>query len=169
MLSPKVNKELSLLGILRRNVLKRLIFALLMIFVMAVSALGAEANVNIQVYGEDIEAKGYIVEGRTLIPLRGIFEKLGYGVEYDTETKTAVISSDITTMEFTDGKDFFLFNGLSQTLEVPQRIIDGHFVIPLNGVLNLIAKKAEWNGETKTVNILDLDYGIKVYIGISDE
>lgn len=169
MLSPKVNKELSLLGILRRNVLKRLIFALLMIFVMAVSALGAEANVNIQVYGEDIEAKGYIVEGRTLIPLRGIFEKLGYGVEYDTETKTAVISSDITTMEFTAEENYFLFNGLPQNLEVPQRIIDGHFVIPLNGVLNLIVKKAEWNGETKTVNILDLDYGIKVYIGISDE
>ena len=65
------------------------ILAVLVVTIMSVTSVFASENVNVVVYGESIADKGVIVESRTLVPVRGIFEKLGFNVSYNAETKTA--------------------------------------------------------------------------------
>ena len=36
-------------------------------------------------------AEGVIIGGRTLIPVRGVFEELGFDVEWDNDTQSAYI------------------------------------------------------------------------------
>ena len=52
------------------------------------SALGAEARVEVN--GE-YAGEAQNIDGSTYLPVGGIFEKLGYTVEWDTETKTVKI------------------------------------------------------------------------------
>ena len=39
-------------------------------------------------------AQPTIVNGRTLVPLRGVFDKMGYEISYDNVTKTATLKKD---------------------------------------------------------------------------
>lgn len=143
--------------------MKKLLIILLTL-IMTVPSYGAEANVNIVVYGKQIESKGYIIDGRTLVPLRGIFEEMGYDVTYDVNTKTATLTKLSTTMSFRDGDSFFTLNGGKIELEVPQQIIDGHFVIPIRAITEVTANKADWDADTKTVTISQNNSGITMSI-----
>ena len=53
--------------------------------------LFAATEVNVVVDKTPVEQKGVIVDNRTLVPVRGVFEKMGYTAEYDAETKTATL------------------------------------------------------------------------------
>lgn len=71
--------------------MKKLLALGIAILTMTTSVF-AGTDVNVKVNDKEIEAKGVIVDGRTLVPVRGIFEELGYFVVYNAETKTASIS-----------------------------------------------------------------------------
>lgn len=73
--------------------MKKLLALGIAILTMTTSVF-AGTSVNVKVNDKDIDAKGVIVDGRTLVPVRGIFEELGYFVVYNAETKTASISRD---------------------------------------------------------------------------
>ena len=65
----------------------------------ALCAHGAVAGVSVELDGEllTFEQPPVIIEERTLVPLRAIFEALGASVEWDGATKTAVaVKGDIS-------------------------------------------------------------------------
>lgn len=133
--------------------MKKFLAILALTFMSATSVLASE-NVNVVVYGENIADKGVIVEGRTLVPVRGIFEKLGFNVSYDAETKTATADMGKSfVVTFRNGDDFYIINGKQIKADVPQQIIDGKFMIPLRQIQNIINVNIDWNGETKTATI----------------
>ena len=72
--------------------MKKLLALGIAILTMTTSVF-AGTDVNVKVNDKEIEAKGVIVDGRTLVPVRGIFEELGYFVVYNAETKTAFLNS----------------------------------------------------------------------------
>ena len=130
------------------------ILAVLVVTIMSVTSVFASENVNVVVYGESIADKGVIVESRTLVPVRGIFEKLGFNVSYNAETKTATADMGKSfVVTFRNGADFYTINGKQIKSDVPQQIIDGKFMIPLRQIQNIINVNIDWNGETKTATI----------------
>lgn len=130
------------------------ILAVLVVTIMSVTSVFASENVNVVVYGESIADKGVIVESRTLVPVRGIFEKLGFNVSYNAETKTATADMGKSfVVTFRNGDDFYIINGKQIKADVPQQIIDGKFMIPLRQIQNIINVNIDWNGETKTATI----------------
>ena len=68
--------------------MKKLLALGIAILTMTTSVF-AGTDVNVKVNDKEIEAKGVIVDGRTLVPVRGIFEELGYFVVYNAETRGA--------------------------------------------------------------------------------
>ena len=121
----------------------------------------AGTSVNVKVNDKDIDAKGVIVDGRTLVPVRGIFEELGYFVVYNAETKTAFLNSLGSTIKMTYGNEYFTVNDQNITPDVPQTIIDGRFMLPLRAVGEALNYSVDWDPETKTASI-SRDNGIKV-------
>ena len=116
----------------------------------------AKDEVTIIVKGEQIESRGSVIDGRTMIPVRGVFEKLGYdNITWDAETKTATLANDAkgSVVTIVNGESSFTVDGETVTCDVPQQILDGHFVIPLRAVSEAIGAKVSWDGDSKTASI----------------
>lgn len=116
---------------------------------------------DVKVNGSVIDAQTVIVESRTLVPVRGVFEELGYNVEWDAETKTATLSG-AKNVVIQSGSTSFTVDGNEITPEVPQQIIDGRFMLPLRAIGEAIGAEVDWDAETKTVIITTHTGGLKV-------
>ncbi len=92
-----------------------------------------------------------IVEGRTLIPLRGVFEKLGYTVVWDGNTKTATLSNKEKSIDVTANSSTMTVNKDTVSLDVPAQIINGSMMLPLRAVGEASGLDVEWNSDSKTV------------------
>ena len=55
--------------------------------IVMTTAVSAAESVNVTVNGASIDAQGVIVDGRTMVPVRGVFEQIGYSVDWDANTK----------------------------------------------------------------------------------
>lgn len=128
------------------------------LMLMSVNAFAVTVNVNSQ----PIDTEAVIVDGRTLVPVRGVFEALGYNVEWDNETKTATISNDTHNVVIVAGESTFTADGETITPEVPQQIIEGRFMLPLRAVGESVNLDVQWNDETKTVDISKKSGGLKI-------
>lgn len=92
-----------------------------------------------------------IIDGRTLVPVRAIFEALGATVGWDEATRTVTANkSDITIKLVLDNK-IATVNGQSQTLDVPAQSIDGRTMVPARFVADNLNYNVNWDNATKTV------------------
>ncbi len=120
-----------------------------MTFVMAAD------DIKITINGEakTFDVMPQIIEGRTLVPMRGIFEALGAEVGWDDATKTATGKTASTTVSLTIDKKDATVNGKTVTLDVPAQIIDSRTMVPARFVAESLGCKVDWNDATKTVII----------------
>ena len=118
-----------------------------------------------------------IVDGRVLVPVRGVFEQLGFEVSwndaarqvtlyhygYDGFTCPQTILLTIGSSVFTSDSGRTTDNQpASYTLDVPAQIIGGSTMIPLRAVVESIFRAhntvqtyvVDWNAESQTVYIL---------------
>lgn len=140
--------------------MKKLI-AVSMAAMLMTTSVFASGGVSVRVNGFDTGMEGVIVDGRTMVPVRGVFEKLGYNVEWNNETKTATLTKGSSTVSMTSGDLFFTYNGNKITPDVPQQIIDGRFMLPLRAVSEALNAKVNWDAETKTAEI-NVSTGLKI-------
>ncbi len=94
-----------------------------------------------------------IENGRTLVPLRGIFEKLGATVVYNEKTKKIVATKGNTKVELTVGSRKAVINGVEHTLEVPAKVIRNRTLVPLRFVGEALGANVSWNSEHRLVII----------------
>lgn len=111
--------------------MKKFIAVSMVALMLCQSAFASDISVNLD--GESVEFAAQspvIVEGRTLIPLRGVFEKLGYEITWESETKTASFVKSDTVVNVTVNSPEFTVNGEVKTLDVPAQIINGSMMLP---------------------------------------
>ena len=95
-----------------------------------------------------------IVNGRTLVPLRAIFEALGASVEWDQSTKTVTSTLDDITVSLSIGSDKLIKNGEEVALDVPAQIMNNRTVVPVRAVSEAFGVTVLWDKETRTVVLL---------------
>lgn len=130
--------------------MKKIVCALFAGMLMTTSVFAG--GVNVVVNNNPIELEGTIVDGRTLVPVRGVFESLGYAVDFDANTKTAILSGK-NSITMTQGNTYFTVDGRDITPDVPQQIIDGRFMLPLRAVSEAIGAQVNWDANTKTASV----------------
>lgn len=126
---------------------------LIALFIATISMSVNAYAVTVQVNNEPIDTEAVIVEDRTLVPVRGVFEAIGYQVSWDAATKTATLTNGETTVVITSGKTTFTVDDMEITPEVPQQIINDRFMLPLRAVGEALGASFTWDGATKVVNI----------------
>lgn len=94
-----------------------------------------------------------IVGGRTLVPARGVFEALGFNVNWNSEAQQATIVSWDRVVVVTAGSATFTANGVSNTLEVPAQIIGGRIMLPYRAILESIGYTVQWDEASRTVRV----------------
>ena len=94
-----------------------------------------------------------IVDGRTLVPVRGVFEMLGFTPKWDGTARTATLTRSDYTLVITIGSDVFTANGQAHTLDVYAQIMNGSTMLPLRAVLESVGYQLSWDSRTRTVEI----------------
>ena len=114
------------------------------------------ADITVTLDGEVVDCESYgspatIVEGRTLVPLRAIFEALGATVEWDQVTRTVTSEMGGTTIQLTVGSDTLYKNDEPVTLDVPGQIINDRTMVPARAIAEAYGVGVEWDAATRTV------------------
>lgn len=130
---------------------KFIAFAIFVIF--APKVVFAEVNVLIDNLPVEFEgAKPTIIDGRVFVPVRGMFEKLGFEVDWNAETQTVTMQADDSrTITIIVGRNEFTINGKTFCLDVPAQILDDRAMLPIRNVLESIGLNVGWNAETSTI------------------
>ncbi|MCL2573276.1 MAG: stalk domain-containing protein [Defluviitaleaceae bacterium] len=146
-----------------KKIIASMIFVMTLAFVAGTAAYANnEIAVTIDGVAVEFDVPPQIVDGRTLVPVRGVFEALGFEVEWKQDIQTAILERDNLDIFITIGNQAFIRdNGdfLSAfVLDVPAQIIDGRTMLPIRAVLESVGYKVDWIDETRTVAITGATY-----------
>ncbi len=137
----------------------------------ASSAAFAEAkDVTVTLDGKDIvfDVAPQIMEDRTMVPLRAIFEALGVTVEWDEPTRTITSFKDDTIVIMQIDNNI-LFKGEEKIeLDVAPVIVNDRTLVPLRAVSESFGLNVEWNEETYAVTITSVTEDVTVEGEISE-
>lgn len=95
-----------------------------------------------------------IESGRTLVPLRKIFESLGATVDWNGATYTVVSTKGDTEVRLTIGENKMYVNGQEIPLDVPGVIENGRTLVPLRAVSEAYSCDVSWNHRYQTAVIV---------------
>jgi len=134
-----------------------IVLTLVLIFAFA-SSVSASANTPISVFvnGQRVvfpDQNPVIVDGRTLVPVRGVFEDLNFNVDWNPSTRQVLLTRSNDLIVLTIGSNIFTTNGASHTLDVPAQTIGGRTMLPLRLVLESVGYTLDWNPTTSVVSI----------------
>ena len=142
-----------------KRMLSVLLVAVLALGIFALPVYANDANdVTVNIDGTVVVFEGQgpvVVDGRTLIPVRGVFEALGFEVDFDEEARTATLSQADTEIIVTVGEVVFTTNGEEFELDVPAQIIGGRTMLPIRALVESLGMTVRWFEDTRTVVILD--------------
>jgi hypothetical protein len=122
----------------------------------------ANDEIGVSIEGQAVEFPGgqgaVIVDGRTLVPVRGVFEMLGFDVDWDGDTRTAILTSADYELRITIDSVSFTANGTSYTLDVPAQLIGGRTMVPIRMPLESVGFYLGWDNATRTVLISESSF-----------
>lgn len=119
----------------------------------ALFAAALAAAITVQVNGSTLVFDQPPVQqsGRVLVPLRGVFERLGASVVYENGQITATAGA--RTIALKVGSRTVIVNGSAQQLDIPAQIIGGRALVPLRFVAQALGANVEFDAATKMVAI----------------
>ena len=132
-----------------------LIAAMSVLFVLSATQVYAE-DIHVTVNGEMLRFRDQmpvIREDRTLVPIRYVFEALGFEVQWDNYLQTATITRPGHMIIMTVGQRVFITNGTSYYLDVPAEIIGGRIMVPLRFPLESVGYSLTWNDYARTIEV----------------
>ena len=100
-------------------------------------------------YGQNPE----IINGRTMVPLRSIFEAMGAEIEWDNATKTVTATRGEQTISLTVGSNTMYVGDKTVTLDTPAMIINGRTMVPTRAIAEAFASNVQWVASARTVVI----------------
>jgi len=94
-----------------------------------------------------------IENGRTLVPLRAIFEKFGAEIKWDDVTQTVTANRWGVEISLSIGSSEMHINDEVKTLDVPAQLIGGRTMVPVRAISEAFGCGVKWIEDTKTVVI----------------
>ncbi len=135
--------------------------SLLLVVVMlfaSVSVMAAD-DVTVTLNGVPIafDVPAQIVNGRTMVPMRKIFETLGAHVDWVEEHQGIVSTKGSKIIVMKVGSNLMVVSDVMTltenqvTLDVPPMIIDSRTLVPVRAISESLGVKVDWIPETRTV------------------
>jgi hypothetical protein len=137
-----------------RNMRKFVITGFVVVFVLllSVGAVLAAPRVVVNGQGLTFDVPPVIEQGRTLVPLRAIFEAMGANVSWDGSTQTVTATKGSTEIKLIIGGLAYK-DGQPVNLDVPAKIVNGRTLVPLRFVSEALGSFVGWNDTNQTVTI----------------
>jgi len=97
-----------------------------------------------------------IINGRTMVPMRKIFEELGTVVGWNNNTRTAVAVRKGDVVRIGIGGQYMTCNGEQKLLDSPAVVISGRTLVPVRAIAESLNCDVEW-----------YDYGVNQVVDIN--
>lgn len=133
------------------------LFAMTLILGLCAVSASAQEIVSVEINGAEVEfdVPAQIINDRTLVPLRGIFEILGAEVNWEEETETVTAEKDGISISLQIGSNSLFVNGEEKTLDVPAMVLDDRTLVPARAVAESFGAEVEWDEANQNVIITD--------------
>lgn len=106
-----------------------------------------EPEIRVQFNGVPVafpDQKPAVIQDRTLVPARGVFEAMGMQVSWAEETQTVTVSDAAYTVVLQIGSPKMLVNGEEKIIDVPADTINGRTMIPVRAISEAVGCTVEW-------------------------
>ncbi|MEG1661193.1 MAG: copper amine oxidase N-terminal domain-containing protein, partial [Clostridiales bacterium] len=170
------------------KLLVSIVLALMLVMVFSFTAMAADQPVAInadqptpisaiqpiaiQLDGKNIatgDVAPVIVDGRTFIPFRVLFEAMGATVSYNEDTRTVSATKDKLAINFAVGqKDITVTQDNKKeviTTDAASFISNGRTLVPVRFAAQSLGATVGWDAAKRTVLIADTNKLIKAYAG----
>jgi len=133
----------------------KLSLVLIVLLLLIPLTQGSASQITIEVNGKvlKIDQAPVIENGRTLVPLRAIFEALGATVSYNSETQQIIGSKDNLKLELKVGSTAAYVNGEKTRLDVPAKVIKGRTLVPLRFIGESLKADVKWDSKTQKISV----------------
>lgn len=124
-------------------------------FMVPPGVLAQQAPIRVYVDGQPLsfDVPPNMIQGRVLVPLRGIFERLGATVDFDPRTQHIVAVRGPQTVELTIGSRQARVNSNAALLDVPAFTIAGRTMVPLRFISESLGANVQWVEASQTILI----------------
>jgi hypothetical protein len=161
---------------LRKKIILLVVLASLMVLAFALPAYAA-ANTTSTVYGTgqavnatgqfvigktsytvsgavyNMDAAPYILNGRTLVPVRYLADELGAQTAWNPTTQTVTVTKGSTTIDLVIGSTVLTVNGTASPMDVAPVINNSRTYLPARYVAEALGANVAWNASNQTVTI----------------
>jgi hypothetical protein len=116
------------------------------------SAQSIHARVNNQLVDfPDVQPS--MINGRVMVPMRGVFEHMGANVTWDAQTQTVMAQNAQTEVRLPIGSRRAWVDGRQVELDTPALIRNGRTMVPLRFTAEALDATVDWMASTRTVTI----------------
>ncbi len=137
--------------------MKKLTVIFTLIITIMLSSVSVNANFGIKLFVNGNEVKTdiapMIVNDRTMVPARVVFEHLGGEVSWLADSRQVVIVSGDTILVFKIGSDIATVNNEQFKMDCAPMIVEDRTMIPIRFVSEKLGYTVLWDGVTKKVTI----------------
>ncbi|MCH5209874.1 MAG: copper amine oxidase N-terminal domain-containing protein [Oscillospiraceae bacterium] len=116
-------------------------------------ASAIDVNVNNTRMSFDVEP--CIMNERTMVPMRAIFEVLGANIDWNGDTQTVTATRGSDKISLTIGSTVMTVNGTKKTLDSAPVMVDNRTLVPVRAISEALGSNVSWDDALKTVNITD--------------
>lgn len=138
--------------------MKKIIFLIMAFFLCAMPVLAD--NVSVYVNDEQVvfeEQPPVIINERTMIPVRGVLEKMGKTVEWDGDSRSVTVSDDEKTVVLTVGDEEMLITEADAerktVLDTAPQIINDKTLLPIRALAEEFGACVNWLDSIRAVMI----------------
>ena len=133
------------------------LLAALLLFVLPMTVSAAESEMNIEVIVDGTElvfdVPPAVVNQRTMVPMRYIFEFLGAAVEWIPEENGIRATTDTLDLYMQLGNPEMTINGEIYVLDAPPYATNGRTLVPLRAVMEAFDAEVQWDQKNTAVII----------------
>ncbi len=139
-----------------------LLTALMMVCIISVIPVMAN-DIIVKIDGQQIafDVPPRLINDRTMVPLRAIFEALGASVNWNNDTETVTSTKDQTTIQLTINSPTMYVNGSAVTLDSPACLVDDRTLVPVRAISEAFGTTVNWIENENTVSIITKEIPIE--------
>ena len=141
--------------------LKGIIITVFTVLIMSITVYADDITVRLNGTPIEFSQNPVIMNDRVMVPMRGIFESLGYSVEWNPSNKSVTAQKSGVIIQLRIGSMLSDINGEKYTLDSPPFLLNGTTMVPVRFISEQSGSTVKWSAEEKTVFISN-DYSFSV-------